>query len=122
MLVGYRGHLRPGGHLFLVLPRLCLTNSTRMTRASFVEMLERTGFRIRKTRESPKVAFFCATATQREPTATPDRPPAAGTARPDAGAPGNQSSKRAKRGDRGKNDFAITMRSTLPRSPPFPSS
>ncbi|CAM9262266.1 unnamed protein product [Sphacelaria rigidula] len=31
MLMGYREHLRPGGHLFLMLPLLCLTNSKHTT-------------------------------------------------------------------------------------------
>lgn len=109
MLVGYRGHLRLGGHLFLMLPLLCLTNSKHTTRRSFVQALERVGFRVRETRESPKVAFFCATAT--EPQA-PERQ--GGQEKSEVTDGGTQDTRRAgskvaKRRHRGTNDFAVTF-------------
>lgn len=44
-----------------MLPLLCLTKSTRISRDSFMETLTKIGFRVREARNSPKVAFFCAT-------------------------------------------------------------
>lgn len=61
MLRGYREHLRDGGHVFLMLPLLCLTKSTRTTTESFVETLTQIGFKVVAQKESPKVAFFCLT-------------------------------------------------------------
>lgn len=66
MLTGYRKHLRDGGHLFLMLPLLCLTKSTRTTRASFVDTLTEVGFTVVAKKESPKVAFFCLTTAPLE--------------------------------------------------------
>ncbi|CAM9401081.1 unnamed protein product, partial [Choristocarpus tenellus] len=62
MLMGYHDHLRPGGHLFLMIPLLCLTNSCYTTKESFRKTLELAGFQVRESRDSPRVAFFCATA------------------------------------------------------------
>lgn len=53
--------LRPGGILFLTLPRLCLIQSKFMSRSYFEEVLTKgVGFEIVQevARESPKVAFF----------------------------------------------------------------
>lgn len=124
MLAGYRDHLRPGGHLFLMLPLLCLTKSTRTTRASFAETLKKIGFRIRETRESPKVAFFCATTaplkagmflgTELESSRDGDATGARG--RGGASLPvgerageANGSAKRRSHHGRGGNDFAVTL-------------
>lgn len=122
MLAGYRDHLRPGGHLFLMLPLLCLTKSTRTTRASFAETLEKLGFRIRETRESPKVAFFCATTAPLEaklPLETESlRGEASAGARARGGAPSaggkrvgavKDSAKKRRHHSRGGNDFAVTL-------------
>ncbi|EGZ10165.1 hypothetical protein PHYSODRAFT_256360 [Phytophthora sojae] len=59
MLRLYRQHLKEGGLLFLMLPLLCLRHSQFMTYARFTKILEAVGFRVRETKESPKVAFFC---------------------------------------------------------------
>jgi len=53
--------LRPGGVLFLILPKLCLTQSKHMSRKYLEEILrEGIGFEILNDgkRESPKLAFF----------------------------------------------------------------
>ena len=122
MLAGYRDHLRPGGHLFLMLPLLCLTKSTRTTRASFAETLEKLGFRIQETRESPKVAFFCATTAPLETEVPLEakslRGEAAAGARARGGAPSagekrvgaaKGGAKRRRHHSRGGNDFAVTL-------------
>lgn len=107
MLVGYRNHLRNGGHLFLVLPLLCLTKSTRTTRESFLETLSRIGFTVAAKKETPKVAFFCLRNTPlqtldvqvgRSSLATKE----GGTR--SAGATKGTSRKR----NRGANDFAVS--------------
>ncbi|KAL7536916.1 hypothetical protein ACHAXR_007476 [Thalassiosira sp. AJA248-18] len=54
-------HLRPGGILFLTLPKLCLIQSKFMSRSYFEEILTiGVGFEILQEvgRDSPKVAFF----------------------------------------------------------------
>ena len=51
--------LRPGGLLLLTLPRLCLSQSRYMTQALFSSMLsEGVGFKIEKSRQSPKLQFY----------------------------------------------------------------
>ncbi|RQM30509.1 hypothetical protein B5M09_001640 [Aphanomyces astaci] len=52
-------HLNDDGHLFLMLPLLCLTNSTYMTVDHFETILKRIGFTIRDKKETPKIAFYC---------------------------------------------------------------
>lgn len=101
MLMGYHAHLRPGGHLFLMLPLLCLTNSKHTTRTSFVATLEKAGFRIQAARDSPKVAFFCATAVE----VPQGNVPVLGKRR-DTQLTGATD---AKRGHRGRNDFAVSL-------------
>ncbi|KUF99034.1 Acid phosphatase [Phytophthora nicotianae] len=59
MLRLYREHLKEGGLLFLMLPLLCLRHSQFMTYARFAKILEAVGFRVRETKDSPKVAFLC---------------------------------------------------------------
>mmetsp|Transcript_3478 Transcript_3478/g.7674 ORF Transcript_3478/g.7674 Transcript_3478/m.7674 type:complete len:409 (-) Transcript_3478:75-1301(-) len=54
-------HLRPGGVLFLTLPRLCLVQSKFMSPSYFEEILTKgVGFEVLHdvARESPKIAFF----------------------------------------------------------------
>ncbi len=54
-------HLRPGGLLFLTLPKYCLTKSAFVTLNIFQDMLGReggVGFHVEETKQSPKVAFF----------------------------------------------------------------
>jgi 25S rRNA (adenine2142-N1)-methyltransferase len=52
--------LRPGGLLFLTLPKLCLTQSPFTTSQHFMNMLtnDGVGFELQETKESPKVSFF----------------------------------------------------------------
>ncbi|KAL4147291.1 hypothetical protein PRNP1_011047 [Phytophthora ramorum] len=64
MLRLYREHLKEGGLLFLMLPLLCLRHSQFMTYARFTKILEAVGFRVRETKDSPKVAFFCLERTE----------------------------------------------------------
>ncbi|KAL3658165.1 hypothetical protein V7S43_016795 [Phytophthora oleae] len=59
MLRLYRDHLKEDGLLFLMLPLLCLRHSQFMTYARFTKILEAVGFKVRETKDSPKVAFFC---------------------------------------------------------------
>ena len=60
MLVRLFQFLRPGGILFLTIPRLCLNQSPFIDRDQFLKMLggSGVGFEMVETRESPKVAFF----------------------------------------------------------------
>jgi 25S rRNA (adenine2142-N1)-methyltransferase len=60
MLVRIYHFLRPGGLLFLTIPRLCLSQSPYTNRELFLELLGPTGvgLRLEETKESPKVAFF----------------------------------------------------------------
>eukprot|EP00536_Pseudo-nitzschia_multiseries_P007224 jgi/Psemu1/240046/estExt_Genewise1.C_1670014 len=52
--------LRPGGLCFFTVPKYCLTKSAFLTHAVFKKMLGKNGvgFDVKKTKESPKVAFF----------------------------------------------------------------
>jgi 25S rRNA (adenine2142-N1)-methyltransferase len=59
MLRMYLQHLKPGGHAFLMLPLLCLTNSNFMTIQMFERLLVQIGFKIREKKQSPKIAFYC---------------------------------------------------------------
>eukprot|EP00934_Nitzschia_sp_Nitz4_P003277 Nitzschia sp. Nitz4//scaffold4_size323378//247385//248365//NITZ4_000697-RA/size323378-processed-gene-0.221-mRNA-1//-1//CDS//3329553510//3267//frame0 len=61
MLARLYHHLRPGGILFLTLPKYCLTRSAFLTMEIFQQMLEGkdgVGFQVEETKQSPKVAFF----------------------------------------------------------------
>lgn len=59
MLRLYREHLQEGGLCFLMLPLLCLRHSQFMTYTRFIKILEAVGFRVRETKDSPKVTFLC---------------------------------------------------------------
>lgn len=106
MLLGCRNHLRNGGHLFLMLPLLCLTKSTRTTRESFVETLTQIGFTVVARKESPKVAFFCLTTAPLEAKA-PRHPESSSQAAKDSGRVGMKGNVR--RRNRGGNDFAVSL-------------
>lgn len=106
MLLGYRNHLRDGGHLFLMLPLLCLTKSTRTTRESFVETLTQIGFKVIARKESPKVAFFCFTTAPLKPK-EPRNLESSSQAAKDSGRMGVKGN--ARRRNRGGNDFAISL-------------
>ena len=59
MLVRCAAHLKPGGLMFLMLPRLCIEKSMYLERSRFIAILRSTGFDVVKEKETPKVAFFC---------------------------------------------------------------
>jgi len=59
MLQLYYEHLQLGGLLFLMVPLLCLRHSKFMTYDRFKQILEAVGFRVKETKDSPKVSFFC---------------------------------------------------------------
>jgi 25S rRNA (adenine2142-N1)-methyltransferase len=59
MLLLCFAHLRPGGHLFLNLPRRCIENSKFITREMFESMLVAVGFEIRNVEMKPKIALYC---------------------------------------------------------------
>lgn len=108
MLLGYRNHLRDGGHVFLMLPLLCLTKSTRTTRKSFVETLSQIGFKVVARKESPKVAFFCLTTAPPKPEEPRHLESSASQAANDFGRRGVKG--KARRRNRGGNDFAISLK------------
>ena len=60
MLARLYHHIRPGGLLFLTIPKFCLTKSAFLTPSTFLEMLGSTGvgFSVLETKSSPKVSFF----------------------------------------------------------------
>lgn len=63
-------HLRPGGKLFLTIPRSCLFRSAFLTPALFLQMLGENGvgFVIDETKESPRVSFFICHRPEEERT------------------------------------------------------
>ncbi|CAB9521019.1 nucleolus protein [Seminavis robusta] len=74
MLTRIHHLLRPGGILFLTIPRLCLSQSPYVTREQFLSLLGESGVGlvVKETKESPKVAFFLCkrpdtTAEPRDP-------------------------------------------------------
>ena len=50
--------LRPGGLLFLTIPKSCLSLSPFMDRSSFCQVLEDLGLDVKETKDSPKISFF----------------------------------------------------------------
>ena len=68
MLTLCYNQLRPGGVLFLTLPKLCLVQSKYMTRSYFEQLLTKgVGFELDSTKDSPKVAFFVLKRPQSKP-------------------------------------------------------
>jgi hypothetical protein len=57
--MGYRQHLKLGGHLFIMIPAMCLTHSPDIDEPKFCELLNRIGFSIVEIKRSPKVRL-CA--------------------------------------------------------------
>lgn len=100
MLRGYREHLRDGGHLFLMLPLLCLTKSTRTTRESFLETLTYIGFTVVAKKESPKVAFFCLTTAPVE---------IMGSRHRESPSQPTKNGENARKRKRGGNDFVVSL-------------
>lgn len=104
-----------------MLPLLCLTKSSRTTRASFVNTLTKVGFRIREARDSPKVAFFCATTVPmeglevpREDVGRPAKGKGIGGGKPTgrnglSGGAGAVKAGTRNRRHRGGNDFAVAV-------------
>lgn len=60
MLTRLYDFLRPGGQIFLTIPKLCLTQSPHIDQDSFQHLLGATGvgLKVVETKESPKVSFF----------------------------------------------------------------
>ena len=68
MLTLCYNQLRPGGVLFLTLPKLCLLQSKYMTRSYFEQLLTKgVGFELDSIKDSPKVAFFVLKRPQSKP-------------------------------------------------------
>jgi 25S rRNA (adenine2142-N1)-methyltransferase len=77
MMVRLFQHLRPGGLLFLTLPKYCLTRSAFVTLAIFEQMLGRNGgvgFDVEETKQSPKVAFFVCRRPETDDDEDPGKP------------------------------------------------
>jgi 2-polyprenyl-3-methyl-5-hydroxy-6-metoxy-1,4-benzoquinol methylase len=67
-----------GGMLFLTLPKTCLHLSPFINRPLFEDLLRTVGFDVTvHTKDSPKIAFFVATRTQKEDGSTTPSPNAA---------------------------------------------
>lgn len=64
-------HLRPGGKLFLTIPKFCLTKSAFLTPELFLKLLGENGvgFAIEETKESPRVSFFICRRPEEQRTA-----------------------------------------------------
>lgn len=71
MLQLYYEHLHLGGLLFLMIPLLCLRHSKFMTYDRFVKILQAVGFRVKETKDSPKVSFFCLEKLEHPPPKCP---------------------------------------------------
>lgn len=65
MLLQMRDHLRPGGHAFVVIPLRCLQDSPHMTPKHFQDALVAAGFKVKRKKVSPKLAFFFLEASSR---------------------------------------------------------
>lgn len=63
-------HLRPGGKLFLAMPKFSLTKSAFLTPGIFLKMLgeKGIGFVAEETKESPKLSFFVCRRPEEERT------------------------------------------------------
>ena len=99
MLARLFHQLRPGGLLFLTLPKLCLTQSPFTSPQHFMNLLthDGVGFEIQETKESPKVSFFIL---QR---------PLASTSRETEFNPKWTSATRIHKGKKYRNTFAVIL-------------
>jgi len=90
--------LRPGGLVFLTIPKTCLNLSPYIDRARFEQMLEHVGLEVQEhAKDSPKVAFFVCQrpeTAQQSPTAVDGKWKTAHIIR---------------RGQKYRNDFSITL-------------
>ena len=59
MLLNIYEHLKINGHLFLILPLLCIRKSAFQDCKKFVKFLNEIGFKLEHSKTSPKLAFFC---------------------------------------------------------------
>ncbi|CCI10718.1 unnamed protein product [Albugo candida] len=91
MLELYHKHLKPSGFLFVMIPLTCLHNSKYMTFEYFTSILAAIGFRVLETKQSPKIAFFCAEKIEDTLSAKPHLP------------------VKALRHGRRRNEFAIAL-------------
>ena len=76
MLARLYHHLRPGGRLFLTIPKFCLTKSAFLTPKIFRTMLgpEGVGFTMEETKETPRVSFFVCQRQEEETERKPLKP------------------------------------------------
>ena len=65
MLALVRDHLRPDGHLFLMIPRRCVENSPYCSFDHMADTLAAVHLDVVETKLSPKVVFFCARRRRR---------------------------------------------------------
>ena len=59
MLLNINKHLKTNGHMFLILPLLCIRKSLFLNCGAFICFLEDVGFKLKHTKTTPKLAFFC---------------------------------------------------------------
>jgi 25S rRNA (adenine2142-N1)-methyltransferase len=59
MLMNIFKHLKVNGHLFIILPLLCIRKSAFQNCNKFVLLLNDIGFKLKHSKTSPKLAFFC---------------------------------------------------------------
>ena len=98
MLARFFHFLRPGGLLYLTVPKTCLNLSPFMDRARFEQMLQAVGLHVEEhTKDSPKVAFFVC----RRPESA-EEPPLTVDAKWKA-------AKVIWRGKKYRNEFAVTL-------------
>ena len=121
MLRRCRAHLRAHGLLFLMIPLLCVTNSSYTTEALLLELLQTVGFSLAARRDTPRIAFFCLqrqeglgeTAESAHLPAAAAAAVAAAAAAPAAGAGaggrGKKGGLRVVRKGRKRNNFAVVL-------------
>ena len=59
MLLNINRHLNTNGHMFLILPLLCIRKSLFSNCNTFICFLGDIGFKLKHTKTTPKLAFFC---------------------------------------------------------------
>lgn len=93
MLARLHHFLRPGGLVFLTIPKSCLTLSPYMDHAGFMKLLKAVGLEMVESKETPRIAFFICRRGLRE-------------AKVDSESHDIQT---IRRGKKFKNDFSIVL-------------